>query len=82
MRLRTAAQIGSAVVPSPLMFVPLGMIQGLIGERPTLRDGVIRKIARGAIDIQQVTGPILIVLRPSSSRRPSPGPARLCSPRA
>jgi inner membrane protein len=61
MRLKTAAKIGIIIVLSLLMFIPLGMIQGLIGERQALRDGVIREIARESVDMQQVTGPIIIV---------------------
>jgi inner membrane protein len=61
MRLRVAAKIAIVVVLSLLMLIPLGMIQGLIGERQALRDGVIREIARESVDGQQVAGPIIVV---------------------
>ncbi len=44
-----------------LLLIPLFMIDGLINERQSARDGVLENIARSSSFSQQITGPILVV---------------------
>lgn len=44
-----------------LLMIPLMMINGLISDRQSQRDGVLEDIARSASYSQQLSGPILIV---------------------
>lgn len=44
-----------------LLLIPLLMINGLIGERQSARNGVLDNIARSSSYSQQITGPILVV---------------------
>jgi inner membrane protein len=50
MRFKTGLKIAIIFVLGLLLFLPLGMIQGLIGERQALRDGVVRDIGRESVD--------------------------------
>lgn len=44
-----------------LLLIPLLMISGLIGERQSLRDGVLEDIARSSSTQQQISGPVMVV---------------------
>src|ERR1043165_2792257 len=61
MPIRTVAKLGIIMGLSLLLMLPLTMIQGLIGERQGLRDGVLREMARESVDAQLVAGPIILV---------------------
>ena len=61
MRFRTGLKIGIILVLGLLLFMPLGMIEGLIGERKALRDGVVRDIGRESVDVQRLIGPVVTV---------------------
>jgi inner membrane protein len=61
MRFKTGLKIGIILVLGLLLFMPLGMIEGLIGERKALRDGVVRDIGRESVDAQRLIGPIVTV---------------------
>jgi inner membrane protein len=61
MQVKIAIKVAIIVVISLLLWIPLAMIGGLIGERQALRDGVLRDIAREAVDTQQIIGPVITV---------------------
>lgn len=44
-----------------LLLIPLLMIDGLIGERQSARNGVLENIARSSSDRQRLIGPIMVV---------------------
>lgn len=44
-----------------LLMIPLIMIDGMIEERQSLRDGVLEDIARSSSHSQKITGPLLVV---------------------
>lgn len=44
-----------------LLMIPILLIDGMIGERQGLRDGVVEDIARSSSYSQQFTGPLLVV---------------------
>ncbi len=54
-------KLGAIAVLIVLLMVPILMIDGMIGERQTLRDGVLEDIARSSSYSQKITGPLLVV---------------------
>ena len=44
-----------------LLIIPIAMLDNLASERKSLRDQVVRDIAREAIDNQRLVGPVLVV---------------------
>lgn len=61
MQAKLALKIGIVLLLSLLLWVPLAMIDGLIGERQALRNGVAADMARQAVDQQAVIGPVIVV---------------------
>ena len=54
-------KLGAIALLILLLLIPLLMINGLIDERQTLRDSVVRDIAQSASFDQQLSGPLLVV---------------------
>ncbi|MBS7664280.1 cell envelope integrity protein CreD [Pseudomonas lalucatii] len=56
-----AFKLGTIALLILLLLIPLSMIDGLVGERQYLREGVLQDIARSSSYRQQITGPILVL---------------------
>lgn len=54
-------KLGAIGVLILLLMIPIVLIDGMISERQSLRDGVVQDIARSSSYSQQVTGPVLVV---------------------
>lgn len=54
-------KLGAIAVLIILLMVPIIMIDGMIEERQSLRDGVLEDIARSSSHSQKITGPLLVV---------------------
>jgi hypothetical protein len=54
-------KLGTIAVLILLLLIPLFMIGGLIDERQSLRDDVLRDIARSSSFEQQISGPMVVV---------------------
>ncbi|MDA8483965.1 cell envelope integrity protein CreD [Pseudomonas resinovorans] len=54
-------KLGTIALLILLLMIPLTLIDGLIGERQTARDGVLINIAQSSSYSQRITGPILVV---------------------
>jgi inner membrane protein len=61
MQSKLAIKMGIVLILGVILWIPLLMVSGLIVERQSLRNGVIRDMARDAVDSQRLTGPFLIV---------------------
>jgi inner membrane protein len=61
MQAKLAIKIGIILTVSLLLWIPLAMIDGLIGERQALRNGVAAEMAREAVDRQTIVGPVIVV---------------------
>lgn len=54
-------KLGAIAALIVLLMVPILMIDGMIEERQSLRDGVLEDIARSSSHSQKITGPLLVV---------------------
>ncbi|MDH4870119.1 cell envelope integrity protein CreD [Pseudomonas sp. BN515] len=54
-------KLGTIALLILLLMIPLTLIDGLISERQTARDGVLANIAQSSSYSQRITGPILVV---------------------
>ena len=54
-------KLGAIAALILLLMVPILMIDGMIEERQSLRDGVLEDIARSSSYSQQLTGPVMVV---------------------
>ncbi|TBU81131.1 cell envelope integrity protein CreD [Pseudomonas daroniae] len=54
-------KLGTIALLILLLMIPLLLIDGLVNERQSLRNDVLRDIARSSSYQQQITGPILVV---------------------
>jgi inner membrane protein len=61
MHVQTALKLVVISVISLVLLAPLAMIQGLVGERKSLRDGVVAGIAQDSVDAQRIIGPVILV---------------------
>ena len=56
-----AYKLGTLVLLSLILLIPLSMIEGLVSQRQSQRDQVVQDIARSSSQAQQLTGPLLVI---------------------
>jgi inner membrane protein len=54
-------KLSTVLVLCLLALIPLAMVRGIIGERQSLRDGVIRSFEMETVGPQTLKGPVLMI---------------------